>query len=78
MKKTYIDKYVACPYYSREESYVTKKIHCEGCVEGTRLHLCFDLKELKKSYKKNFCKNKNGFKNCPLYSIIAKKYRENV
>ena len=78
MKKTYMDRYIACPYYTREESNVAKKIHCEGCTEGTHLHICFDRKDLKKLHKKNLCKNENGFMKCPLYSIIAKKYREKV
>jgi hypothetical protein len=78
MKKSYIDRYIACPYYSREESNVARKIHCEGHTEGTHLHICFDRKELKKQHKKDYCKNENGFKKCPLYPIIEKKYRGRV
>lgn len=74
--KHYIDKYVVCPFYSREESSVTRKIHCEGHMEGTHIHLCFDTKELKKIHKKKHCKNVVGYKKCPLYPVILKKHRE--
>ena len=76
MKSFYIDKYIRCPFYSREESSVARKIHCEGYCDGTHFHICFDSKELKKLHKRTVCKNENGFKKCPLYPIIEKKYKE--
>lgn len=76
MKSSYIDKYIVCPFYSREEGSVTRKIHCEGFKEGTHLHICFDTKKLKKLHKKDFCKNENGFQKCPLYPVIDNKYED--
>jgi hypothetical protein len=76
MKNTYIDKYITCPFYSREESSVTRKIHCEGYMEGTHFHICFDSKDLKKLHKKKFCKNDKDYLKCPLYLVIAKRYKE--
>lgn len=76
MKSFYIDKYIECPFYSREESSVSRKIHCEGYKDGTHFHICFDSKELKKQHKKDFCKNENGYKKCPIYPVIKHKYVE--
>jgi hypothetical protein len=76
MKKTYIDQYVLCPFYSREESIVTRKIHCQGFKEGTHIHICFDKKDLKKAHKLKHCKDGIGYRKCPLYSVIAKQYQE--
>lgn len=76
MKSSYIDQYVVCPFYSREESSIARKIHCEGYKRGTHIHLCFDSKVLKKSHKKEYCKNEGAYHKCPLYPIIAKQYRE--
>ena len=76
MKSSYIDQYVVCPFYSREESCITRKIHCEGYKKGTHIHLCFDNKELKKLHKKKFCKDERGYQKCPLYPAIAKQHRE--
>ena len=74
MKSFYVDQYVACPFYSREESSVSRKIHCEGYQDGTHIHMCFDSKDLKRQHKKEFCKNR--YQSCPIYPIIEKKYKE--
>ena len=74
--KYYRDQSVACPFYSREESLVIRKIHCEGYAVGNHIHVCFDSKELIKAHKNKFCKKASGHKKCPLYQIIAKKYQE--
>ena len=76
MKSSYIDQYVVCPFYSREESSITRKIHCEGFKKGTHIHLCFDNKDLKKAHKKKFCKDEKGYLKCPLYPVIIKQHRE--
>ena len=55
--KTYTDKNIVCPFYTREEpSNVARKIHCEGYKKGNHIHMCFDTIELKKAHKNDFCK----------------------
>ena len=75
-EKYYKDVNVVCPFYSREESDKSRKIHCEGYMDGTHLHIHFDTKELKKLHKKKYCKSITGYKSCPLYPAIAKKHKE--
>ena len=76
MNKYYKDQGVACPFYSREEPDVIRKIHCEGYSTGNHIHMCFDTKELIKAHKQKYCKNASGHRKCPLYPIIAHKYQE--
>ena len=76
MKKFYMDPYVVCPFYSREESSVTRKIHCKGYEKGVYFHICFGTKELKKLHHKNYCKNKSAYYKCPLYIGITKQHQE--
>ena len=74
--KYYKDINVVCPFYSREESSETRKIHCDGYKEGTHIHLHFNTKELKKLHKNKYCKSITGYKSCPLYPAIMRKYKE--
>ena len=75
--KTYTDKNIVCPFYTREEpSNVARKIHCEGYKKGNHIHMCFDTIELKKAHKNDFCKNSKGYTKCPLYPVILKRYEE--
>ena len=74
--KCWIDRYVLCPFYSREEGSVSRKIHCEGYAKGNHIHLCFDSKDAIKAHKKKYCKNDGGYKKCPIFPVIFKKYLE--
>ena len=74
--KGYIDPYVVCPFYKREEANKIRKIHCEGFCEGIHIHIYFDNKEHKKAHKKNMCKSKDGYKECPIYKAVEYHLRE--
>ena len=76
MRNGYIDPYVICPLYSREESNEARKIHCEGYKKGVYVQLYFRSKGLKKAHKTNFCKNQD-YKACPLYQANSRYHKEN-
>lgn len=67
--KSYADKNVLCPFYSREEP---TKLFCEGVVRGTSLNLNFRDTNLKVSYKNKLCKSK--YHDCLLCKALTKKY----
>jgi hypothetical protein len=71
--KYYSDKYVQCPFYKNEQGV---QIHCEGFSENNRLHLWFESKEALTAHKKQYCKNGNSHRKCPLYGAINKQYEE--
>jgi hypothetical protein len=76
MKSRYVDPHVVCPFYSYEESSVTRKIHCEGYRKGVYMQLYFEKKDLKKIHKKRFCIDANNYQKCPLYQGNIMRYRE--
>jgi hypothetical protein len=60
-----------CPFYQSSDKL---KVKCEGFSEGTRIGLFFaDSKQMNR-HTKIFCRNINGYKNCPLYPVIMKQY----
>lgn len=73
--KYYKDMYVVCPFYSREDTEIERKLHCEGYCAGNHIHMCFDNKELIKEHKKRYCKNVKGYHKCPIYPAIVRKYK---
>lgn len=77
MRNGYVDPYVVCPLYSREESNEVRKIYCEGYKDGVYVHLYFRKKGLKKAHKTNYCKNANAYHKCPLYQGISEYQKEN-
>ena len=77
MRNGYVDNYVVCPLYSREESNEHRKIHCAGHKKGVYMQIYFRRKELKREHKNKFCKNINEYKKCPLYSGVIKCMEEN-
>ena len=72
--QNYLDKYVACPFYSQESG---SKIRCEGFAEDNSLQTTFATKELLKAHKRRFCYCISKHRECPLYPIINEKYKEN-
>lgn len=69
MRTGYVDHYVKCPLYSREESDKVRKIHCEGYKKGVYVQLYFRKTKLKFNHKKEFCKS--DYKKCPLYQSVV-------
>ena len=67
MRTGYVDNYVVCPLYSREESNEIRKIHCEGYKNGVYVQLYFRDKNLKQLHKNHYCKNMSAYEKCPLY-----------
>ena len=52
-----------CPYYKCEERH---EIFCMGPQEGTSLHVAFAIPKEKKDYMCDYCKNKDGWRQCPV------------
>lgn len=71
--KNYMDKYVSCPFYSSESG---SKIRCEGFSRTNSIQTSFVTKEHLAAHKIRFCKHITKHKDCPLYTIINKKYEE--
>ena len=71
MSCDYVDKDIVCPFYQKVER---TKIHCEGIDEKTLIHLWFINKEYQKLHEVRYCMNLTNYKNCPLYTIIARQY----
>ena len=73
MKKTpdYNDKKVLCPFYILEDRF---RLRCEGYCEGTWIQLRFRDSDIKKEHKRKYCKDINGYKQCPLHPVIMVQY----
>ena len=71
--KHYVSKYAACPFYSQEEP---KKIHCEGFDKSCRIQVSFEDRGGIQRHKRLYCYTVSGYKQCPLYPVIAKQYEE--
>jgi hypothetical protein len=74
MRTGYVDHYVVCPLYSREESNLIRKIHCEGYKKGVYVQLYFRKSKLKLAHKSNYCKS--DYKKCPLYQAVLDYQKE--
>ena len=74
MRNGYVDHYVICPLYSREESDVIRKIHCAGHKKGVYVQMYFKKRELKREHKRNFCKK--DYRKCPLYQGVLDYLKE--
>ena len=48
----YTSQDALCPFYSCE---VAQMIKCEGVEQGTALHVAFDTREHKTSYRNKLC-----------------------
>lgn len=60
-----------CPFYEGEEA---QKVICEGVVENSGIHLCFETPTSQKNYKKEHCYD--CYKNCVIYKALCGKYEE--
>lgn len=69
--KSYVDKYVKCPFYHREESF---KIICEGIDPSTSTVLMFHMQDGLKLFKKSHCYALNS--KCPIAKMLYSKYDE--
>lgn len=69
----HLSKSAVCPFYQNAEGF---KVKCEGFNEGTRICLCFADKNRMNRHTKIYCRNINGYYNCPLYPVIYKQYEE--
>lgn len=64
-------KCAKCPFYDSEEA---QKVICEGVIENTRIHICFDTPDALKKYKKVFCYN--DFESCIIHKALCIKYED--
>lgn len=71
--KHFVDKYAKCPFYGKE---APLKVYCEGYCEGNNIQLSFATKELMKEHKNRYCNDIHGYRKCPLYHVVMKKYEE--
>ena len=71
--KYYNDKCVACPFYTYESG---SKIFCEGFTNHNYLQTSFENREWLMAHKRRYCRRIADYKDCPLYSIIIAKYKE--
>lgn len=70
MRNGYVDAFVVCPLYIREESNEIRKIHCEGYHKGVYMQMYFRKKEQKRVHKKKYCKSLEGHKECPVFKGV--------
>ncbi|MBP3555766.1 MAG: hypothetical protein J6K63_09000 [Clostridia bacterium] len=68
----FLDKYVACPFYFKQEG---RKIYCDGFEQGVRIHLSFGNKILMNKHKSQYCHSVKGCEKCPIYPVIEKRYK---
>lgn len=74
MKDDYL---VVCPYYIEDLPQADKRrIVCEGVSGASQLRLVFDDKESYREHKLTFCRNIDGFYNCPVCKVLAAKYAD--
>ncbi len=76
MRSGFIDPYVQCPLYYKEGTNEERKIYCDGYQKGVYIHLYFRKTAQKKLHKKLYCKNVDGYEQCPLYKSILEFYKE--
>ena len=62
-------KCAKCPFYDCEEA---QKVICEGVIENTHVHICFDTPGALKIYKRGFCYN--DYESCILHKALSSKY----
>lgn len=60
-----------CPFYDCEEA---QKVICEGVIENTHIHLCFDTPEALKEYKRKFCYD--DYESCIIHTALCTKYED--
>ena len=65
----YTSQTVVCPFYQCE---VPQSLKCEGVEEGTALHMTFDSKSHKDTYKEHFCCSQ--YHRCILCMMLEAKY----
>lgn len=64
-------KAITCPFYSCEEDV---KLHCEGVVPRTSIHLTFRSPAELLEYRKKYCEE--AFVGCRLAKMLYEKYGE--
>ena len=69
----YKDKDVKCPFYITQDC---KKIHCEGFLNNSYLHIAFEIKMSKDVFMEKYCNSLPSYLKCPLYPVIAKRFEE--
>lgn len=62
-------KAIMCPFYSCEEDV---KLHCEGVIPRTSIHLTFRSPTELLDYRKRYCEAK--FNECRLAHMLYEKY----
>ena len=67
------DKYVACPFYFKQEG---RKLYCDGFAKGVYIHLSFKTNTVLERHKARHCHSIGGCKKCPIYPLIEKRYEE--
>lgn len=69
--QNYVSKEVVCPFYKQEE---TTKIRCEGYCKACSLQTSFTSRVLLQIHKERHCNSIEGYRKCPLYSVINRQY----
>ncbi len=69
----YLDKYVKCPFFSKQEG---KKIYCEGFEDGIHIHLSFKDNSLLLRHRHYHCNSVSGCQTCPIYKVASEKYEK--
>ena len=65
----YTSNDVLCPFYACE---VPQEVKCEGVETGTALHVAFDTRDHKNTYKMQLCCDK--YNRCMIYKMLEAKY----
>lgn len=69
----YISKYVACPYYRKNEQ---NRIVCEGVDPTNTISLVFECKEKLLEYQRNYCNDILAHRDCRLCMMLTEKWEE--
>lgn len=66
-------KLVECPFFRKHDS---NRIVCEGLSKVNTLHLVFGSSTDKKLYMKDRCNDMYRCRQCPIHSLLQRKYEE--
>ncbi len=71
------ERYIACPYYlglNKEDQRKKCQIRCEGVSKGNSISLVFGDENVRKKYKKTYCYNIKGCRECLIHKMLNGKY----
>lgn len=71
MPTRWIDKFVKCPFYKREDN---NRIVCEGISEKSTISLSYEHHDDKVQYMRTRCESIEGCRRCPIHSLLERRY----